>query len=96
MLCRRCLEVGGRQEEMILNSLFFSSDAVTFKAKALWEKNGAVIMAVRRPGCFLCREVSALEDLFIGRDPSKWEPGHFQPGPALAQSVIYSRFFVLV
>ncbi|XP_063290623.1 peroxiredoxin-like 2A [Pelobates fuscus] len=28
----------------------------TFKAKELWEKNGAVIMAVRRPGCFLCRE----------------------------------------
>ncbi|XP_040293308.1 peroxiredoxin-like 2A isoform X1 [Bufo bufo] len=26
------------------------------KAKDLWEKNGAVIMAVRRPGCFLCRE----------------------------------------
>lgn len=67
----RCLEVGGRREEMILNSLFFSSDAVTFKAKALWEKNGAVIMAVRRPGCFLCREVSAFEDLFIGRYPSK-------------------------
>uniref|UniRef100_A0A8C5PW89 Peroxiredoxin-like 2A n=1 Tax=Leptobrachium leishanense TaxID=445787 RepID=A0A8C5PW89_9ANUR len=28
----------------------------SFKAKELWEKNGAVIMAVRRPGCFLCRE----------------------------------------
>ncbi|XP_046290070.1 peroxiredoxin-like 2A [Marmota monax] len=28
----------------------------TFKAKELWEKSGAVIMAVRRPGCFLCRE----------------------------------------
>ena len=89
----RCLEVGGRREEMILNSLFFSLDAVTFKAKALWEKNGAVIMSVRRPGCFLCREVSAFEDLFIGRDPGKWGPGHFQPGSALAQSVIYSRFF---
>lgn len=77
MLFMRCLEVRGRREEMILNSLFFSSDAVTFKAKALWEKNGAVIMAVRRPGCFLCREVSAFEDLFVGRDPSKWGPGHF-------------------
>ncbi|EPY84597.1 redox-regulatory protein [Camelus ferus] len=31
----------------------------TFKAKELWEKNGAVIMAVRRPGCFLCREEAA-------------------------------------
>lgn len=28
----------------------------SFKAKDLWEKNGAVVMAVRRPGCFLCRE----------------------------------------
>ncbi|KAM4704230.1 peroxiredoxin-like 2A [Rhinophrynus dorsalis] len=28
----------------------------SFKAKELWEKHGAVIMAVRRPGCFLCRE----------------------------------------
>ncbi|KAM8923786.1 peroxiredoxin-like 2A [Pelodytes ibericus] len=28
----------------------------SFKAKELWEKNGAVIMVVRRPGCFLCRE----------------------------------------
>ncbi|XP_076440496.1 peroxiredoxin-like 2A [Babylonia areolata] len=27
-----------------------------FKASQLWEKNGAVIMAVRRPGCSLCRE----------------------------------------
>ena len=43
----RCLEVGGRREEMILNSLFFSSDAVTFKAKALWEKNGAVIIKTK-------------------------------------------------
>ncbi|XP_036739833.2 peroxiredoxin-like 2A isoform X2 [Manis pentadactyla] len=31
----------------------------TFKAKKLWEKSGAVIMAVRRPGCFLCREEAA-------------------------------------
>ncbi|KAK7112602.1 peroxiredoxin-like 2A [Littorina saxatilis] len=31
-----------------------------FKAKELWEKTGAVIMAVRRPGCALCRE-EALE-----------------------------------
>ncbi|OCT59757.1 peroxiredoxin-like 2A [Xenopus laevis] len=28
----------------------------SFKAKDLWERTGAVIMAVRRPGCFLCRE----------------------------------------
>ncbi|XP_053548040.1 peroxiredoxin-like 2A [Bombina bombina] len=28
----------------------------TFKASDLWKKHGAVIMAVRRPGCFLCRE----------------------------------------
>ncbi|KAM4032290.1 peroxiredoxin-like 2A isoform 1-T2 [Anomaloglossus baeobatrachus] len=33
-----------------------SDESRTFKAKELWEKNGAVIMAVRRPGCFLCRE----------------------------------------
>ncbi|CAH7353569.1 peroxiredoxin-like 2A isoform X1 [Phodopus roborovskii] len=31
----------------------------TFKAKELWAKNGAVIMAVRRPGCFLCRAEAA-------------------------------------
>lgn len=31
----------------------------TFKAKELWEKNGAVVMAVRRPGCFLCRAEAA-------------------------------------
>uniref|UniRef100_G1RIH0 Peroxiredoxin-like 2A n=1 Tax=Nomascus leucogenys TaxID=61853 RepID=G1RIH0_NOMLE len=43
----------------------------TLKAKELWEKNGAVIMAVRRPGCFLCREVSADEDLFREKDPGK-------------------------
>ena len=77
---------------MILNSLFFSSEPMTFKAKALWENNGAVIMAVRRPGCFLCREVSEFEDVFGGRDPSKWGPGHFQPGPTVAHYVIYSRF----
>nr|XP_014335930.1 PREDICTED: redox-regulatory protein FAM213A isoform X3 [Bos mutus] len=41
-------------EDIDLKTL--EKDAVTFKAKALWEKNGAVIMAVRRPGCFLCRE----------------------------------------
>lgn len=35
-----------------------------FKAKEMWEKNGAVIMAIRRPGCFLCRaEASALSAL---------------------------------
>ncbi|XP_074855542.1 peroxiredoxin-like 2A isoform X2 [Carettochelys insculpta] len=31
----------------------------TFRAGELWKKNGAVIMAVRRPGCFLCREEAA-------------------------------------
>uniref|UniRef100_A0A673K2L6 Peroxiredoxin-like 2A n=1 Tax=Sinocyclocheilus rhinocerous TaxID=307959 RepID=A0A673K2L6_9TELE len=33
-----------------------NSDERALKAKTLWEKSGAVIMAVRRPGCFLCRE----------------------------------------
>uniref|UniRef100_A0A672RN88 Peroxiredoxin-like 2A n=1 Tax=Sinocyclocheilus grahami TaxID=75366 RepID=A0A672RN88_SINGR len=33
-----------------------NSDKRTLKAKTLWEKSGAVFMAVRRPGCFLCRE----------------------------------------
>ncbi|KAG8551769.1 hypothetical protein GDO81_004255 [Engystomops pustulosus] len=33
-----------------------SDESKTFKAKDLWKKTGAVIMAVRRPGCFLCRE----------------------------------------
>ncbi|CAJ0955465.1 unnamed protein product [Ranitomeya imitator] len=33
-----------------------SEESRTLKAKELWERNGAVIMAVRRPGCFLCRE----------------------------------------
>ncbi|XP_053305855.1 peroxiredoxin-like 2A [Spea bombifrons] len=37
----------------------FSDEPKSFKAKELWEKNGAVIMAVRRPGCFLCREEAA-------------------------------------
>lgn len=59
---------------MILISLSFSPEPRTFKAKELWEKNGAVIMAVRRPGCFLCREVSASEDLFRAKGPGKWEP----------------------
>ncbi|XP_072279958.1 peroxiredoxin-like 2A [Pyxicephalus adspersus] len=36
-----------------------ADESRTFKAKELWEKNGAVIMAVRRPGCFLCREEAA-------------------------------------
>lgn len=36
-----------------------SDESRTFKAKDLWDKNGAVIMAVRRPGCFLCREEAA-------------------------------------
>lgn len=50
----------GRKEAITISSL---SEPRTFKAKELWEKNGAVIMAVRRPGCFLCRAVSAFEDL---------------------------------
>ncbi|XP_068111208.1 peroxiredoxin-like 2A isoform X1 [Hyperolius riggenbachi] len=36
-----------------------TDESRTFKAKELWEKNGAVIMVVRRPGCFLCREEAA-------------------------------------
>uniref|UniRef100_A0A3P9PYP2 Peroxiredoxin-like 2A n=1 Tax=Poecilia reticulata TaxID=8081 RepID=A0A3P9PYP2_POERE len=32
-----------------------TTDGKVIKAKSLWEKNGAVVMAVRRPG-FLCRE----------------------------------------
>ncbi|CAI9569493.1 unnamed protein product [Staurois parvus] len=36
-----------------------SEESRTFKAKELWERKGAVIMAVRRPGCFLCREEAA-------------------------------------
>lgn len=54
-----CLMAGTKLgwEESILTCLF-SAEPRTFKAKELWEKNGAVIMAVRRPGCFLCREVS--------------------------------------
>lgn len=36
----------------------------SFKAKELWSHTGAVIMAVRRPGCFLCREeASSLSEL---------------------------------
>ncbi|CAL9687470.1 unnamed protein product [Knipowitschia caucasica] len=30
-----------------------------YKAKALWEKTGAVVMVVRRPGSLLCREEAA-------------------------------------
>ncbi|XP_019489049.1 PREDICTED: redox-regulatory protein FAM213A isoform X1 [Hipposideros armiger] len=44
-------------EEIDLKTL--EKEPRTFKAKELWEKNGAVIMAVRRPGCFLCREEAA-------------------------------------
>ncbi|XP_029787898.1 peroxiredoxin-like 2A isoform X2 [Suricata suricatta] len=44
-------------EDVDLKTL--EKDPRTFKAKELWEKNGAVIMAVRRPGCFLCREEAA-------------------------------------
>uniref|UniRef100_A0A0D9R537 Peroxiredoxin-like 2A n=1 Tax=Chlorocebus sabaeus TaxID=60711 RepID=A0A0D9R537_CHLSB len=35
----------------------------TLKAKELWEKNGAVIMAMRRPGCFCLEEVAGLSSL---------------------------------
>ncbi|XP_012887524.1 PREDICTED: redox-regulatory protein FAM213A [Dipodomys ordii] len=41
-------------EEIDLKTL--EKEPRTFKAKELWQKRGAVIMAVRRPGCFLCRE----------------------------------------
>lgn len=64
----------------------------TFKAKELWEKNGAVIMAVRRPGCFLCREEAAslsalkpkLEELGVPlyavvKEQVKTEVKDFQP-----------------
>ncbi|TKC50296.1 peroxiredoxin-like 2A isoform X1 [Delphinapterus leucas] len=44
-------------EDIDLKTL--EKEPVTFKAKTLWENNGAVIMAVRRPGCFLCREEAA-------------------------------------
>nr|KAF6304236.1 peroxiredoxin like 2A [Myotis myotis] len=44
-------------EEIDLKTL--EKEPRTFKAKELWEKKGAVIMAVRRPGCFLCREEAA-------------------------------------
>ncbi|XP_066235514.1 large ribosomal subunit protein uL13m isoform X1 [Saccopteryx leptura] len=44
-------------EEIDLKTL--EKEPRTFKAKELWEKTGAVIMAVRRPGCFLCREEAA-------------------------------------
>ncbi|XP_069835324.1 peroxiredoxin-like 2A [Dendropsophus ebraccatus] len=44
----------GYLEDTELKSI--SDESRTFKAKDLWEQNGAVIMAVRRPGCFLCRE----------------------------------------
>ncbi|KAG8435011.1 hypothetical protein GDO86_013102 [Hymenochirus boettgeri] len=45
------------------------SEPRSFKAKNLWESNGAVIMAVRRPGCFLCREeASGLSSLKLQLD----------------------------
>uniref|UniRef100_A0A8C6EFH3 Peroxiredoxin-like 2A n=1 Tax=Microcebus murinus TaxID=30608 RepID=A0A8C6EFH3_MICMU len=47
----------------------------TFKAKELWEKNGAVIMAVLRPGCFLCCEEAA--------DLSSLKPKLDEPGVSL-------------
>lgn len=56
-------------EERILICLF-SPEPRTFKAKELWEKNGAVIMAVRRPGCFLCREVSTSRICSEKRSPA--------------------------
>ncbi|XP_023220306.1 redox-regulatory protein FAM213A-like isoform X2 [Centruroides sculpturatus] len=31
----------------------------TFSSSELWKDNGAVIMVVRRPGCFFCREEAA-------------------------------------
>lgn len=64
----------------------FPLEPRTFKAKELWEKSGAVIMAVRRPGCFLCREVGALEDQFREKNPGKWAPEHCQPGPKACRS----------
>ncbi|XP_054975492.1 peroxiredoxin-like 2A isoform X2 [Sorex araneus] len=64
----------------------------TFKAKELWSKSGAVIMAVRRPGCFLCREEAAglsalkpkLEELGVPlyavvKEQVKTEVKDFQP-----------------
>ncbi|XP_010863841.1 peroxiredoxin-like 2A isoform X2 [Esox lucius] len=36
-----------------------TGDEETFEARGLWEENGAVVMAVRRPGCSLCREEAA-------------------------------------
>lgn len=33
-----------------------TDDENVIKAKSLWDKNGAVVMAVRRPGWLLCRE----------------------------------------
>ncbi|XP_048195118.1 peroxiredoxin-like 2A isoform X2 [Perognathus longimembris pacificus] len=49
-------------EEIDLKTL--EKEPRTFKAKELWQKSGAVIMAVRRPGCFLCREeASSLSSL---------------------------------
>lgn len=64
----------------------------TFKAKELWAKSGAVIMAVRRPGCFLCREEAAslsalkpkLEELGVPlyavvKEQVKTEVKDFQP-----------------
>ena len=35
------------------------------KSSDLWQKRGAVIMVVRRPGCSLCREVSLKDDLWL-------------------------------
>ncbi|XP_074089112.1 peroxiredoxin-like 2A [Macrotis lagotis] len=44
-------------EEIELKTL--NDPQKTFKALELWKKHGAVIMAVRRPGCFWCREEAA-------------------------------------
>lgn len=68
--CRAVGEAGQRGCWTLL-----SPEPRTFKAKELWEKKGAVIMAVRRPGCFLCREVSAFGDLFREKDPRGWDQG---------------------
>lgn len=41
--------------------LVLSAGDKVIKAKSLWEANGAVVVAVRRPGWFLCREVMETE-----------------------------------
>lgn len=60
---------------MILNSLFFSSRCSNFSPKALWEKNGAVIMAVGQAASSIREVRGAFEDLFIGKDPTNEDWG---------------------